>query len=293
MVSRMGLDQRVTCSLRKIPSVRLFLCRRETQRPKGFTLIELLVVIAIIAVLMGILMPALRKVKEQARETICRSHLRGIGLGIIMYLQDNDFRMPNTYSDPATNQNNGHLWHETGTNILLQPSDDRSYWGITYVDYVENREVFGCPSFHNYSQMIAQDMLYPTGDPELLWESAFAVNGWLTEEKVTAIPRHSEVIVSHDHVEPRIEGGDSETTSDMLYAVSNNADSTNLTHYRQGGGRANWYRGIFRHSIRKYDDFETGGRLNILWLDGHVTYLNETLGHDVKQRWYDPLQKHR
>ena len=47
---------------------------------KGFTLIELLVVIAIIAVLLAIIMPALRKVRETAKETICKSNLRNIGL---------------------------------------------------------------------------------------------------------------------------------------------------------------------------------------------------------------------
>ena len=57
---------------------------------KGFTLIELLVVIAIIAVLMGILMPALTRVKEQAREISCRANLRQYGLVQNMYLADND-----------------------------------------------------------------------------------------------------------------------------------------------------------------------------------------------------------
>lgn len=263
---------------------------KRTGRPGGFTLIELLVVIAIIAVLMGILMPALGRVREQARETVCRSNLRGVGLGIQMYLPDNDFRMPKTYSDPANNSNNGHLWYTAGTTRLLEPSDNRSYWGITYLRYVENRDVFSCPSFHNYSQMVAQDMLYPTGDPELLWHSAFSINGWLTREKVTGIPHQAEVIAAHDHVEPRIENGNNTGNADMLFIPR--GGSNNLTHYRQGGGRANWYRGIFRHSIRKNDDWETQGKLNILWLDGHVTVLNETLGEDVQQRWYDPLRKH-
>ena len=56
-------------------------------RRSGFTLIELLVVIAIIAILMGILMPALSRVKEQARDQACKANLKSVGVGILMYLQ--------------------------------------------------------------------------------------------------------------------------------------------------------------------------------------------------------------
>jgi prepilin-type N-terminal cleavage/methylation domain-containing protein/prepilin-type processing-associated H-X9-DG protein len=57
---------------------------------RGFTLIELLVVIAIIAVLMGILMPALRKVKEQARTVVCKSNLNQWGKMFYLYTFDNE-----------------------------------------------------------------------------------------------------------------------------------------------------------------------------------------------------------
>ena len=54
---------------------------------KGFTLIELLVVIAIIAVLMGILMPALQRVKKQAKGAVCKNNLRQIGVAANLYAQ--------------------------------------------------------------------------------------------------------------------------------------------------------------------------------------------------------------
>ena len=57
---------------------------------RGFTLIELLVVIAIIALLMSILMPALARVKEQARTVSCRALLKQWGLFFSMYTQEHD-----------------------------------------------------------------------------------------------------------------------------------------------------------------------------------------------------------
>jgi prepilin-type N-terminal cleavage/methylation domain-containing protein len=60
------------------------------RRREGFTLIELLVVIAIIALLMAILMPALARVKEQARTTGCLANLRQWNFVSAMYTEDND-----------------------------------------------------------------------------------------------------------------------------------------------------------------------------------------------------------
>ncbi len=59
---------------------------------KGFTLIELLVVIAIIALLMSILMPALTRVKKQARTAACLAQLKQWGIYFSMYAQDYNYR---------------------------------------------------------------------------------------------------------------------------------------------------------------------------------------------------------
>jgi prepilin-type N-terminal cleavage/methylation domain-containing protein/prepilin-type processing-associated H-X9-DG protein len=61
---------------------------------KGFTLIELLVVIAIIALLMAILMPALQRVRKQARDVACQSNLRQWALIWVMYTEDSGGSFP-------------------------------------------------------------------------------------------------------------------------------------------------------------------------------------------------------
>jgi prepilin-type N-terminal cleavage/methylation domain-containing protein len=58
-------------------------------RKKGFTLIELLVVIAIIGLLLSVLIPALKKAKEQARLVMCKNNLKQQGTAISMYIQNN------------------------------------------------------------------------------------------------------------------------------------------------------------------------------------------------------------
>lgn len=78
-------------------------------RPRGFTLIELLVVVAIIALLIGVLLPALGKAREQGRMLTCANNQRQVATGLAAYTASNEY-FPPSYAYGA--RESGLLWHE-------------------------------------------------------------------------------------------------------------------------------------------------------------------------------------
>src|SRR5439155_15013368 len=88
-------------------------------------LIELLVVIAIIAVLAGILFPVFAQAREKARQTTCASHMRQVGMALVMYRQDYDEQ-----------------------NVISNDCDFEPHWMMAQLilaHYMNNLAIWRCP----------------------------------------------------------------------------------------------------------------------------------------------------
>lgn len=248
-------------------------------RKKAFTLIELLVVIAIIALLLAILMPSLKKAKERAKQTICKTNLRGVGLAILLYLDDFEGR---TYPDHG----NRYEWFNPATGTEVAPDSDDAYWGLAYNDYTKNPKIFSCPTFATM-----KDTIYDIDeDRDIL--GGFGINRHFEDMRVGAIRTPAQFIITQDHVEPHPENKD-------LFYIYNKSYGYNLESYRTGT-RAKNYWTIFRHAkksrtldadpddpARKANTIANpNGQSNTLWLDGSVSGMDETTGENVRESWY-------
>src|SRR6516165_5740864 len=114
----------------------------------GFTLIELLIVMSIVAVLVGLLLPAVQGAREAARRMDCLSHLRQIGIGVQQYFDDWNGQF--------------FLHHPFNADVLSEVDDAESfaeiYWEDKIMPYVNSR--FANEAIAKGGTAIADEAIY-------------------------------------------------------------------------------------------------------------------------------------
>lgn len=125
---------------------------KQSQKPGAFTLIELLVVIAIIAILAGMLLPALARAKEAGKRIACVNDLRQLGMSLIMFADDHEGHYPVRTAGG------------TGTGA----------WPTALREYYQDLSLLRCPSDGPNPQTAGNNPALPADSAP----RSYIINGW-------------------------------------------------------------------------------------------------------------------
>jgi prepilin-type N-terminal cleavage/methylation domain-containing protein len=245
---------------------------------RGFTLIELLVVIAVIAILAGMLLPALAKAKEKGRQTRCTSNLRQIGIAATMYADDHN----DTFHNVAGSIPNGGQW-TLGPKIetMLPATSDLAYWGVAYYQYLgKTKHIFRCPTAKAVDEWRETGLRY---SHDFWLDSSYGINRYVVTPydvrqsgtvKITSLKGSRTTIFCQDAAEQRMEGdedslglfpGSKEILTQWRFTLASEYPGVKMEN--------EWY----RHSQR----------CNTLWVPGNVSAIRFTaFNKGVDYRWY-------
>lgn len=239
--------------------------RSNAKGRSAFTLVELLVVISIIALLIGLLLPALRKARDAAKTAQCLNNLRSIGFALHKYMNDHN-RIPR--ADHGTNQRWDIAW----------PIAFREYFTHIRNDRFDSIPAYRCPAHPNQKHKVQYlsnglNFISPntiiTNPPQ----RACVTNGFLTPSETIYMADYTD---DPDDILYRNNYPSGPNTPESYFSIFYDAwQGTNIT-----GDPNNGFTGQRLEPLRH----KSGS--NAMFVDGHAATLHEKVMTDLKN-WDD------